>query len=127
MKFQEVKELSDAEIGKRLAEFCEWKTKEFSKQEIREYFARIAYNAEWRYQKDGEWLRCSDLCYSLDAIAEVEEFTIAKYRRYYRCLMTMVINSLKPGEDYLAKRPLIVATASARHRAEACLLALQRS
>lgn len=115
MTLEEIQNLSDEELGRQLAESIGYKKKKGKS---------IANNREFDYWELGEKqvINFFWLCTDLTSIAEVEKIVIEKtsFTDYGRCLVG-VTECHGIGLDSLAR----IATATARQRAIACLLALQ--
>jgi len=116
MNLKQIQSLSDEDLGKELAWRIGW-------------FVCIGkYGLEYGKERDkdlqpiGEYLATRTLCTSLDHISEAEKLVIEKVglADYGRCLVG-VTGHHGIGLDSIAQ----IATASARDRAEACLLALE--
>lgn len=101
MNLENIRELSDNELGKTLTDRLSLDT--------RPYFDRIAYEV---------------ICKDLNVISKVEEIVIAKtsLTDYGRCLV-----GATECHGIGLEATAIIATADARTRACACLLALQEN
>lgn len=98
LTLEEIKSLSDAALGRLLVSFGRG-----------EYFRNVSY---------------TDLCWSLDEVAEAEKIVIDKvYPGGYGDAILLVIDEKLDG--FGSVDICRVATISARQRAEACFLALQ--
>jgi hypothetical protein len=108
MNLEEIKKLSDSELGRQLAEA------------VGSYYQDgFSYVEGGRYPHPD---RCFDtLCGSLDAIAEVEATVAGKtsLTDYGRCLV-----GVTECHGMSLESIALIATATARQRAEACYLVL---
>jgi hypothetical protein len=109
MNLEEIKKLSDGELGRQLAEA------------VGSYYQDgFSYVEGGRYPHPD---RCfNTLCGSLDAIAEVEKIVIEKVGDDYAEFLRRAIYGRYIGHN--GEICTATATATARQRAEACLLAL---
>lgn len=110
LSLEEIRKLDDQLLGKRLAKACGATLEKHR-------------NGTWFYS--GEtfgYQPCVNICKSLDSVAQIEKLVIEQtsFTDYGRCLVG-VTEFHGIGLDSLAR----IATASARQRAEAALLALQ--
>jgi hypothetical protein len=110
MTIEEIKALDNAELGKRISEAIGWALVE-----------SVVVENGYVETSSGGLFRPHLLCASLDAISHVEKIVIKNHQHYDRRLMDSV------GFD--CGRPItprvLAMTATARQRAEACLLTLQ--
>lgn len=112
LTLRDIQALSDAELGKQLAEKVGW--------DISEWDTNLHWLSKYRATTD-------ILCTSRDCVADIEEIVIAKPNSKYLKPLTAVITIDLFGAHHLAKVTELAVTATARQRAEACLLALQES
>ena len=113
MTLDEVKNLSDDELGKRLAEAADLLTSDL------EIFPPITQylTPEMTFEN------VSVFCKNLNAIAEVEKIVIEKvgHQVYSEKLHKLLFEQKPPSKRYISD----IALMTARQRAEACYLALE--
>lgn len=123
MKLEEIRELSDEELGKRLAEAAGMKTKLSPPS-----FKKLLYE-----RAEGFWYPVTDFCRKLDHISAIEKFVVEKVGlgNYGKILAEVYHpDTIKScvgfhGAPFFAIAIGVISQFSARQRAEAALLALE--